>query len=218
MKRLKANIIAVNVGKPQLLENFGQTITSAINKETVEGDVFLSRYNLDGDEQADKKHHGGEDKAICVYPFDHYPFWEEELGIKLTPGAFGENLTVKGLVENAVCLGDVFKWGEAVVQVSQPRMPCHKVAKRFGIAELPQRIIETGFTGFYMRVLKEGMVSSTEPLQFIKRFSEIPISFVNSVFYQDQYNEKAVMEILEVEELAFSWRKMLEKQRKKALK
>ncbi|MBU9722928.1 MOSC domain-containing protein [Bacillus alkalicola] len=212
MKRLKANIISLNVGTTQELSGLGKTIKSAFNKEPVDGEVFLSEYNLEGDEQADKRNHGGKDKAVCVYPFDHYPFWEDELGKKLYPGSFGENLTVKGLVENVVHLGDVFKWGESLVQVSQPRMPCHKLGKRHEEETLQQRVIETGFTGFYLRVLKEGAVSETKPLQFVKRYSDVSIAYVNQVFYHERYDEEALNKIINVEELSESWREMLKKE------
>ncbi|WP_078592448.1 MOSC domain-containing protein [Evansella clarkii] len=212
MKRLKANIISVNVGKPQTLSRGEKSVTSALEKTPAEGTIFLSRLNLAGDGQADLTNHGGEDKAVCVYAYDHYPFWEEELGQSLPLGAFGENLTVKGLVEEAVHIGDVFQWGEAQVQVSQPRVPCYKVGMRFGVKELPKLIAETGYTGFYMRVLKEGYVSADNPLQFVKRYSEISIAYVNHIYYEDRHNEEALKEISSIPELAAKWRESIQKQ------
>ncbi|MCE7791650.1 MOSC domain-containing protein [Salipaludibacillus sp. CUR1] len=209
MKRLKANIISLNVGTPKTLNGLGKSVETAIVKEPVDSEIFLSKEQLEGDQQADQKNHGGPDKAICVYPFDHYPFWEEELGKKLLPGAFGENLTVKGLIEEAVCIGDLFQWGEAQVQVSQPRKPCHKLAKRLESEELPKRVAETGKTGFYLRVLKEGMVSESTPLQLIKRYSEISIARVNNVYYEHQYDESLIQEVIAVPELAASWKDMM---------
>ncbi|SER84409.1 MOSC domain-containing protein [Salipaludibacillus aurantiacus] len=209
MKRLKANIISLNVGTPKTLNGLGKSVETAIVKEPVDSEIFLSKEQLEGDQQADQKNHGGPDKAICVYPFDHYPFWEEELGKKLLPGAFGENLTVKGLIEEAVCIGDLFQWGEAQVQVSQPRKPCHKLAKRLESEELPKRVAETGKTGFYFRVMKEGMVSESTPLQLIKRYSEISVARVNNVYYEHQYDESLIQEVISVPELAASWKDMM---------
>ncbi|MDQ0253980.1 MOSC domain-containing protein YiiM [Evansella vedderi] len=209
MKRLKANLISVNIGQPQPLVGLGKTVITSINKTSVDGEIFLSKLNLEGDEQADKKNHGGLDKAVCAYPYEHYPFWEQELGNKLPLGAFGENLTLKGLEENNVHIGDVFQWGQAVIQVSQPRIPCHKLAKRLGNEDTPQCVIDKSYTGFYFRVLKEGTVSVTTPLHFLKRCTDYSVSFVNNNFHHDRYNEKVIEELLAVEELAASWRSML---------
>lgn len=209
MKQMKANIISLNVGKKQTLEGYGESVSSAIRKEAVNDTVFLSLENVAGDEQADKKNHGGPDKAVCVYSYDHYLFWEEELGRRLLPGAFGENITIKGLVENNVHIGDVFQWGEAQVQVSQPRIPCHKLAKRLRVPNMPKKVIERGYTGFYLRVLKEGHVSVEMPLQFITRSSEISISYINEIYYLNKGNHDLIRNIAAVPELATSWKEML---------
>lgn len=216
MKRLKANLISVNVGHPKMLTGLDGTVISSIDKTAVDEDLYLSKHNLAGDQQADLKHHGGEDKALCVYPFDHYLFWEKELNRQLAPGAFGENLTVKGLTEDTVYIGDVFQWGEAQVQVCQPRIPCHKLAKKLKSKDIPNKVIETGYTGYYMRVLKEGVVSVTSPLQFIKRFSEVSIENVNEIYFHDRLNQGAIKEIICIPELASKWREMMEKQLEKA--
>ena len=211
MKRLKANIISVNIGTPMKLVGLGKAVTSSLEKNPVEDEIYLTKLNLEGDKQADLDNHGGEDKALCVYPFDYYPYWEEKAGQRLRLGAFGENLTVKGLVEEAVCIGDVFQWGEAQVQVSQPRIPCYKVAMRFGMKELPNEIIKTGYTGFYMRVIKEGNVSADTPLQFVKRYSDVSVSLVNEIYYSDSYNKEAINQIINVKELAYVWRDQMKK-------
>ncbi|UCZ54020.1 MOSC domain-containing protein [Bacillus shivajii] len=215
MKRLKANLISVNVGKVKALTGQNETVESAIEKTSVDGSLYLSSTQLEGDEQADLKNHGGKDKAVCVYPFDHYLFWEENLNEKLSPGAFGENLTVKGLTEDAVYIGDVFQWGKAQVQVSQPRIPCHKLAKKLNHPKIPQTVTEQGLTGFYMRVLKEGTVSVSQPLQFIKRYSEVSVAYVNEIYFHDQKNEEAIKQIIAVPELALSCKTALEKRLQK---
>lgn len=205
MKRLTANVISLNTGKPRSLTGLGKTVDTAIVKAPVNKPVFLATEQLEGDEQADKVNHGGPDKAVCVYPFDHYLYWEEELGMKIQPGAFGENVTVKGLVEEAVYIGDVFQWGEAQVQAAQPRVPCHKLARRFNIKDLPEKVIGTGYTGFYFRVVKEGTVSENDPIQFIKRHSDMSVSAVNELFYRGG-SDDAIRRLIELPELAESWR------------
>ncbi|MGJ9384942.1 MOSC domain-containing protein [Salipaludibacillus sp. CF4.18] len=209
MKRLTANIISINVGKKQTLEGFGESVSSAIKKEPVYDQIFLSENNLVGDEQADLVNHGGLDKAVCVYPYDHYVSWEEELSMNLLPGAFGENITIKGLVENDVNIGDIFQWGEAQVQVSQPRKPCHKLAKQLNVPSMPKRVIERGYTGFYLRVLKEGHVSRETPLQFITRSTEVSIAYINQLYYQKKADNELIKSAAAVPELATSWKEML---------
>lgn len=208
---LNAEIISLNVGKPEKIDGLGKKVTTAIKKQATFENVFLSKEQIAGDEQADKQNHGGADKAICVYPFDHYAYWEAELDKKLVAGAFGENLTVKGLVEEDVHIGDVFQWGEAQVQVSQPRIPCHKLASRFEVDSMVRQVTSTGFTGFYLRVLKEGIVSAKTPFQFLKRQSEISIANVNAVFYKKQERAYTNEQIIALPELATSWKRMIEK-------
>ncbi|MFA9558599.1 MOSC domain-containing protein [Evansella sp. AB-rgal1] len=204
------SLISLNVGKPQPLSGLGETVTSAMNKKSVSTDVYLYKDCLVGDDQADKKNHGGPEKAVCVYSYDHYPFWEEELEIALPLGAFGENITIHGLKETDVNIGDTFQWGNAIVQVSQPRIPCHKLAKRYEEPKLPKRVIETGYTGFYLRVLKEGSVSVEAPLQLMERKTHFSIKYVNDIFHHDKKNLDAIKELLKIEELANNWKKMLE--------
>lgn len=152
--------------------------------------------------------HGGEDKAVCVYPFEHYAYFSSEVGLSLSYGAFGENLTLLGLTEEKVCIGDEFQIGEAVVQVSQPRQPCFKLAHRHDTKDLPLRFQETGYTGFYFRVLSEGVVSKEDSVQFLRRHQdEITISYINEVQYKDKSNKEKVKKILSVPFLSESYQK-----------
>lgn len=205
-------VISVNVGKPQIIKYKEKEITTGICKNSTNQALFLSSVNLDGDEQADLIHHGGKDKAVCVYSYEHYPFWENELDCSLQPGAFGENVTVSGFVEEDVCIGDVFQFGQAIVQISQPRQPCHKLAKKYNHVELPVRVQDTGYTGFYFRVLEEGWILEERSLERIKRHpSEITIAYANRIMYHDQQNIDAMKRIMQVEELSESWRKIFHK-------
>lgn len=171
MENESFRIHAIHVGNPKTYECNGKQIKTSIYKHRVDHPVFLSKVNLEGDRQADLVYHGGEDKAVCVYPYDHYPYWESQLNRTLDDSAFGENLTVEGLTEKDVCIGDVFALGEAVVQISQPRQPCFKLAKKYDIKDMALKVQTTGFTGFYFRVLKEGLVA---PTAVLKRISKDP--------------------------------------------
>jgi MOSC domain-containing protein YiiM len=139
---------------------------------------------FDGDGQADRVNHGGAEKAVCVYPFDHYAHWERVLGRRMEWGAFSENLTVSGAVETEVCIGDVFRVGEAVVQVNQPRTPCSKLAGKNGERLLIKWVGQTGYTGYYLRVLSEGVVSADDDFERIENHPDrISIADVNDVVY-----------------------------------
>jgi MOSC domain-containing protein YiiM len=132
--------------------------TSGIFKEPVEGPVALGLYHFAGDGQADLQSHGGRDKAVLAYSADHYPAWREELGLDMTAGGFGENLTIANQSERTVCIGDTYEIGEARLQVSQPRLPCWKLARRWELPDLPSRVVKTVRGGWYLRVLREGHV------------------------------------------------------------
>jgi MOSC domain-containing protein YiiM len=131
--------------------------------------AMLRASGFEGDGQGVRRNHGGPDKAVCVYPSVHYPHWQRMLGRRLDPGAFSENLTVSGIREARVCVGDVFRTGEAVVQVSTPRTPCDKVAGKNGEKQLPKWISGSGYTGFYMRVLEEGWVETGDAFERVER-------------------------------------------------
>ncbi len=143
---------------------------SAFVKLPVSGPVRVGRTNLDGDRQADRRVHGGPDMAVLCYSASHYPAWREELGLPSMPhGGFGENFTIEGQDEETVCIGDVYEVGEAVLQVSQPRGPCHKISYRWRNPELLRLVEESGRHGWYARVLLEGMVEAGQPLRLLER-------------------------------------------------
>lgn len=208
----KIEIQSLNVGKPRDLQ-FGKIeITTGIHKNPVSEPVFLSTLIFTGDGQGDLMHHGGVDKAVCVYPYEHYPYWERELGKPLHPGAFGENLTLRGLTENDVCIGDSFQIGEAVVQVSQPRQPCFKLSLIHERKEMPLLVQNTGYTGYYFRVLKEGMVDPSDQLMHISRPAlAISVTEANRLMHHDKSDLEGIRNLLKVDELSDSWRKTFEK-------
>lgn len=208
MEMIEASVFSLNIGLPAQVPFKGKEVSTGIFKKPAQGPLFLSRLNFEGDGQADTVHHGGADKAVCVYPHEHYAYWERELGVKLELGAFGENVTLNGLREDDVHIGDIFDLGEAVVQISQPRQPCFKLALRYGVPEMPLKVQETGYTGFYFRVLKEGKVECLDKLTLARRHPQgISVSQANRIMHVDKDDLDAARAMLEVAELSESWRK-----------
>jgi MOSC domain-containing protein YiiM len=163
-------LLSVSVGLPREIEWRGKLVRTSIFKEPVPGRVRVAQFNLKGDEQSDLSVHGGIDKAVYAYPSEHYPFWHEELrGIDLPWGAFGENFTTEGLFENTVYIGDRIRVGSAEFVVTQPRMPCFKLGIRFNRPEIIKRFLQSGRSGFYFAVVKEGEVAAGDSIELIKR-------------------------------------------------
>ena len=158
-------IVSVNVGLPRTLPHDGGAVLTGIVKEPVAGPVAVALTNLAGDAQADLSVHGGIDKAVYAYPHEHYATWRDELGRDdLAPGHFGENLTLEGLLEDDVSIGDVFRMGTATFEVSQPRVPCFKLAIRMGDPAFAKPFLRSGRVGFYLRVRQEGDVRAGDPV------------------------------------------------------
>lgn len=165
-----AELISVNVGLPRPIDTPNGPVLSGIFKSPTEKRVEVRRHNLDGDGQADLSAHGGENKAIYGYPHEHYPTWAAELGRgDLGPGQFGENLTTKGLLETEVYVGDLFRIGSSVLQVSQPRSPCFKLGIRMSDPTFVRRFLRSGRPGFYFRVVQEGALQLGDGIERIER-------------------------------------------------
>jgi MOSC domain-containing protein YiiM len=195
-------IVSLNVGLPSAQHYEGQEVITGGAKKPVPRAV-LRFSNFDGDRQADRVNHGGLEKAVCVYPFDHYPYWSKQLGRDLKPSTFSENLTVSGAIETEVCVGEVFRIGEATVQVSQPRMPCAKLAGKNGSKMLPKLMANVGYTGFYMRVLSEGLVAAGDGFDLERAHPErITISDVNSIIYEKSYDVTLIKRLAELPEFS----------------
>lgn len=215
---MEARLLSVQVGVPRRLgvegaENpMDRTWTSGIFKEPVSGPVRLGQTNLDGDGQADLVHHGGADKAVLAYSADHYPEWRRALDQpNLSFGAFGENLTIAGLSEAGVCIGDVWKiQDEVVVEVSQPRQPCWKLARRWRILSLALQVQESGRTGWYFRVVKEGIVAAGMALTLIERpYPNWTVARANEVMHRDRNDLAAAAELAALPALAANWKATL---------
>lgn len=159
-------VLSVNVGLPREAEWRNEPVTTAIHKAPVSGPVQVRRLNLDGDRQADLSVHGGPDKAVYVYPSEHYPYWRGELPDADLPwGAFGENLTVEGISETYLRVGDVLRIGTAEFIVTQPRLPCYKLNVRFQRPDMVKRFLRSGRTGFYLAVIKEGKLAAGDEIE-----------------------------------------------------
>ena len=162
-------LVTVNVGKPAPL---GGGVTSAIRKQTVSPGTWLdlSSVNLAGDQQADLRVHGGPDKAVYAYPSEHLPAWRSDLGQPLAdPAPFGENLSTEGVTEGVVVIGERWRWGDAVLEVCQPRWPCHKLIRHRGTQLAAELLVDTGRCGWYLRVLEEGRVPVDGPIEVLER-------------------------------------------------
>ena len=161
-------VLSVNVGGPREVEWRGERVRTSIWKSPVPGRVAVRRTNLAGDEQSDLRVHGGVEKAVYVYPHEHYAFWRAELpGVELGFGQFGENLTSEGLLESEVSIGDRLRIGSAELQVTQPRVPCFKLGLRFGRPDLVKRFLRAGRSGFYLAVLREGELGTGDAIERI---------------------------------------------------
>lgn len=180
-------------------------------KSPVTGPLILRTTNLEGDAQADLINHGGPDKAVCCYPEAHYAGWRAELSLDELPyGAFGENFTIGGITERDIRIGDIFRIGEALVQVSQPRQPCWKLARRWRVKDLALRVQQSGRTGWYFRVLSEGLVTPGAPLEIVERpFPEWTIDRANGLMHHDKTNLADAARLAAVPALSESWKRTL---------
>ncbi len=203
---MRMEVVSLNVALPSAQRYGGREVLTGGAKEPVPR-AMLRFGNFEGDGQADRANHGGPDKAVCVYPLDHYPHWEETLGRRLSPGAFSENLTVAGAPETEVCVGDVYRVGGATVQVSQPRMPCGKLAGKNGERRLTRWVAQTGYTGFYLRVLSEGIVNAGDAFEPVERHPGcISVADANDAVYGRSVDLDLMMRLAALPELAADWR------------
>ncbi|MBI1177874.1 MOSC domain-containing protein [bacterium] len=185
--------------------------TSGFHKQAVAGRIWLGYEGLRGDQQADRENHGGVDKAVCVYAAEHYPSWRDVLKLpEMAHGAFGENFTVQGLMESEICIGDVFQVGAARVQVSQPRQPCWKLARRWRIKDLSAQVEQNGRTGFYFRVLQHGWVEAGDTIELVDRsFPRFAVAYANQIMHRRKNDIAAAMELASCPLLSGSWKDSL---------
>lgn len=204
----KMLVESLNVSLPKIEHFNGRDIMTGICKQPVHSPLRLLKSGFEGNGVADLRHHGGPDKAVCVYSSAHYPHWEDTLGIRLPAAAFGENLTLSDLYEDDICIGDIFQLGTAVVQVSQPRQPCSTLAARYGRSDFVKLVVDSGYTGCYFKVLEEGIVREGDEL-VIKEMDplKVTVAFANHTYHHDRSNCGAIEKVLAVPALSASWQK-----------
>lgn len=214
----EAKLLSVQVGKARRLgdkdaaDYFDQEWRSAIYKEPLAGPVWVTATNVTGDQQANRQVHGGPDKAVNVYPSEHLAHWQTALHLEMSPGAFGENFTTAGLNETEVCIGDIFRVGEALVQVSQPRQPCAKLARRWRMKDFAVHVIEADKTGWYLRVLREGTVAAGQSIELLERpHPAWTIAAANAVMYRGKKDAAAMQALANCPALSAAWREDLQK-------
>lgn len=206
------NVLSVNVGLPRTVEYNGEMISTSIFKEPVQGRVQLGTLHFDGDGQADLKNHGGTYKAVYAYPHANYAIWSQEIGRNdLTYGQFGENLTVTELTEETVHIGDIFRMGDALLEVTQPRIPCFKLGIRMNDPGFVKRFLESNRSGFYLRVLETGTVGAGDPIERVKIGEEqMAVSVINNLRFFDKTNTSAIQRAITIPALAPGWRQAFE--------
>ncbi|MFZ3199621.1 MAG: MOSC domain-containing protein [Candidatus Acidiferrales bacterium] len=194
-------------GREDAVDAHDKPWTTGFFKTPVAGPVFAGTMNLVGDGQADLENHGGVDKAVLAYSADHYPKWRDELRMPDMPhGAFGENLTISGLNEKSVCIGDIFRIGKVTFEVSQPRQPCWKLARRWRMHELVRLVVHNGRSGWYFRVLEEGWIEARMPVELIERPNPAwPVARANEILHHRQTDLPLTLALADVPGLSDAW-------------
>jgi MOSC domain-containing protein YiiM len=203
-------LISLNVGSPRTVVWQGRKVRTGIFKNPVSGKVAVTRLNLEGDGQADLRVHGGEDKAVYAYPAEHYSAWSAELSRELPFGQFGENLTVDGMPESEVRIGDLYRIGTALFQVSQPRTPCFKLGIKMEDEDFPVRFLESLRSGYYLRVLEPGVLQQGDPVRRESSASDsLSVEEICRLAYFTPADLPRLRKAAELAALSLSWRRQL---------
>ena len=207
-------LVSLNVALPRTITWKGRTVKTGIFKTPTDGRVRVRTLNLEGDRQADLSVHGGPDKAIYAYPSEHYDYWHGEFpDMELPWGMFGENFTTIGLLEGAVNVGDTFRIGGAVAMVTQPRVPCYKLAAKFGREDIVKRFLASGRSGYYLKVMQEGEVGAGDVIELISRDGHaVTVADVANI-YRDGTDKLGLLQrVVQVEALPENWRDHFQQQ------
>ena len=212
---MQPRVESIQIGRPQHFVaegDFSKPWSSAIIKQAVTAGVFVGFQGIEGDEQSDLIHHGGPDKAVLAYATTHYPFWTDRYpSCVFTAGAFGENLTVSGFDEATCCLGDVFEIGGCLFEISQPRQPCWKLSRRWGLPQLAHEVQDQRRTGWYMRVLREGVVEAGDAMRLMERQnSDATVRWALDVMYAKPRCAGDDARLATLPQLSKSWKRTLE--------
>ena len=201
-------LISVNVGLPRDITLGGKTVRTSIWKYPVQGRVHVSALNLDGDQQSDLSVHGGVDKAVYLYPSEHYSYWRTQLpDVELPWGAFGENFTSEGILEDAIKIGDRIRVGSAEFVVTQPRMPCFKLGIRFNRRDMVKRFFESKRSGLYLAVIREGEVENGNAIEFTeKQETGVTITDIVNLYTLDSGNQELLRRATESPALPQNWK------------
>ena len=201
-------IQVLNIGLPKKELFHGKEFITGMCKKPVAIPLALTNQGFEGDGVGDLKHHGGSDKAVCVYAINHYEYWGKILRRKMPDAAFGENFSVTEMKEDEVCIGDIYRAGTATVQVSQPRQPCSTLAARYGREDFVKLVVDSGRTGFYFRVLEGGRVKAGDGLFLIEQDPcRVSIAFANRIYHYDRKNREGIGKVLAVPALSESWQR-----------
>jgi MOSC domain-containing protein YiiM len=206
-------LISVNVGLPREITVGGKTVRTSIWKAPVQSRVHVSTLNLDGDQQSDLSVHGGVDKAVYVYPSEHYSYWRTQVSdVELPWGAFGENFTSEGILEDWTKIGDRIRVGSAEFMVTQPRMPCFKLGIRFNRGDMVKRFLQSKRSGFYLAVIREGEIENGDAIEFTeKQQTGVTITDIVNLYSVDSRNQELLRRATELPALPQSWKNYFRK-------
>jgi MOSC domain-containing protein YiiM len=218
-------LLSIQVGMPQVITSPDVTgsgpssWTTSFLKRPVSGSVWMGKTNIEGD-QAGAKTHGGPDKVVCVYPKEHFSFWQQELDLpELVYGDFAENFTIHGQLEDQACIGDTIRIGEVDLQITQPRPPCWRLARWWQRKEFATRMEENGRTGWYCRVIKEGLIEAGTDIQLLERpHPKLTISAANHLLYVSKGDFDRLDALAACPALSGQWRDLLLARRAKLIK
>lgn len=204
---LAGRAISLQAGRAQTVPGFDPPFLTSVYKLPLAGSVAISQLGLEGDEQADRRHHGGADMALCVFPSEHFAPLGDFLGSPLAPGAFGENVTTEGLLESDVCIGDTFAIGSAVVQITKPREPCGTLSRRHGNLQLPRQMLRLGRFGWYLRVLQDGQATAGDTLALTARpHPEWTVARAMTIRIDERASLDDISALAACDALAANWR------------
>jgi MOSC domain-containing protein YiiM len=207
---------SVNVSLSKQVQHKNKTISTGIFKQPVSGRVAVNQFNLAGDQQVDLVNHGGEHKAVYGFASDHYAFWEQKLNLaELNYGKFGENLTIDGLAEDSLCIGDQLQVGESILEITQPRVPCFKLGLTFSREDMPRLFVENAATGIYFRVVHTGSVAAGDSVSVtLAHPDKISVKQLFRAYFDKNMSENEAMTVMEkaltIDALSIEWREKLE--------
>src|SRR5690349_8359346 len=209
---ITGRLLSVNVGLPKDVTWHGKTVHTGVWKYPVDGPSQVRRLNIDGDGQGDLAGHGGENRAVFVYQIESYRYWQGELGRDdFEYGQFGENFTVSGLADEQVCVGDRYQIGEALFEVTQPRVTCYRVGIRMGEPRMPSLLVSHHRPGFYFRVLEEGQVGAGDDIAKVADGPEhMSVAEIDALLYLSGHTRERLVRALRIPALSAGWQSSLQ--------